>query len=159
MENDFETKLINMLGSVNLGRLKKTTILQINNNCYELYGKYVIKKIAKNHYVVYKNKTHTQQEFCNLKNSMAWCYFDSIERLYNTMRIQELDRKITSLTSELKIQESILNKTKDLDKKNIYYTKIAENKLIYKAVTKELLKYAHHAMDYNLSLLEQLKSH
>ena len=50
-------------------------------------------------------------------------------------------------------------KAKDLDKKNIYYTKIAENKLIYKAVTKELLKYAHHAMDHNLSLLEQLKSH
>ena len=41
---------------------------------------------------------------------------------------------------------------------NSHLTKITENKLIYKAVTKELLKYAHKAMDYNLSLLEQIKT-
>jgi hypothetical protein len=158
MDIDFETKFSNVLGSINLTQLKKTVILQTDNGCYELYGQYIIKKINKNHYAVYKEKTHTHEEFFNLKNSVAWCYFDIFNRLYDASRIKDLDRKLTSLSAEIKIQESILNKTTEIEKKNIFYTKITENKLIYKAVTKELLKYAHKAMDYNLSLLEQIKT-
>lgn len=157
-EAELEQKFFKVMGRSTIDKLKNLMIFKISENSYEVYFKYLVEKLGRNNYMVSKKDTNVIKNFYTLKNALAWCYYDKVQKFYQANRVDQLDRILQSTIFETKLQEKSLKKITDSDKIIIKTTKLLENKLKQESVVRELASYTLESMTYNIKQLEQAKS-
>jgi sulfur carrier protein ThiS len=76
-----------------------------------------------------------------LKNAVAWCTFEKRNKFYQSTRIEQLDTAIGSINVSINIHQTLIKKSKELDKKMIYIAKLNEERLRRKSMATEMNSY------------------
>lgn len=124
-----------------INALKDILIFKEENGEYNIYDKYIVNKNQDGIYVVSVLGTHTQKNFYKLKNAVAWCSFDKRKLYGNARRLHQLDQLIFSMDTEIQIHTGLIKKTKDVENKLIYLSKLTQEKAKKRNFLHELSKY------------------
>lgn len=118
---------------------------------YVMYGEYIVKTPISGEYIVEKCKSYTTKTFNNLRNAIIWVTLDQSNKIMYCKQIEDLDRILASIDSNIKVQKNLLSNSKNLQTISLAYTKIAEetNKRNY------LLQELDYLVYYAKSLQEQ----
>lgn len=79
---------------------------QEDDGSYVLFENYVIKK-TQDIYWVYRRRDDRQFEFGSLKNATSWVILDNATKISEANRVLDLDNKLTSLKTELRVHRKI----------------------------------------------------
>lgn len=96
-------------------------------NKYTLFGKYTIILNRRGFYKVFSTKTMMFYEFSTLKIATAWCVFDQLSRYSEGRRLESLDLKLSSISTDIAIHKNMIRSTVDPNAKYIYITKLQED--------------------------------
>lgn len=124
---------------------------------YELFGEYLIRKIATG-YVVEKYQTDLQEHFYNLKNAVIWTTLYHRNMIAKSKRISALDSSLEGALTEIKIQTELSKKTKDLTLKSLYVAKLIEAKSKKTAILAEISGYEKSVKNWQYTKYEQLST-
>lgn len=124
---------------------------------YELFGKYLIRKITTG-YVVEKYRTDLREHFYNLKNAVIWTTLYHRNLLAKAKRISSLDSSLEGTLSEIKIQSELSKKAKDLTFKSLYVAKLIEAKSKKIAILEEIRSYELSVKNWQYSMYKQLSA-
>lgn len=128
-----------LFDNTDISDLQKRLVIETERG-YELFGEYVI-ALRENKYIITKNNTDLYKEFFNLKNAIVWTTFDHRNSISNANRVDELDMLIEGLNSSINLHQDYYNKSKDADRKLIYFTKLQESRLKRKVLQHEIGRY------------------
>lgn len=156
-EADLEKKFKKVIGEKNLDFIKDILIVQLENDTYSLYGKYIIKRIEKDSFNILVSD-EIVANFCNIKNAVSWCMFDKTNRLHLANRVQSLDQSLISINVDMAIHEKMYKKAKDSESKLMYLAKLTEDKYKQKTVINELSGYIRQTKTWNYNRFKTSKS-
>ena len=156
-ESELERKFNKVIGEKNIDFIKDILIVQLSDNTYSLYGKYIIKRIEKDSFNIETND-EIIANFCNIKNAVAWCMFDKTNRLHQAKRVQSLDKSLISINVDMTIHEKMYKKAKDSETKLMYLAKLTEDKYKQKTVINELSSYINQTKTWNYNRLKTSKT-
>lgn len=134
----FNDRFLQVIKKESLHKLQEVFVAKEEDNTYLLFNKFFLKKISKDNVEVFKIDSDFNYNFFSIKNAVAWCVYHDIGKLYDADRILELDRKLCGITIDIYIDKKLFNKSKILDDKLLYLTKLNENKLKKEHYTKQL---------------------
>lgn len=150
-------KLEKVISQKDLDTLRDIVIFQDEDGSINLYGKYTVLKTIDGNYKVNVNNTYTEQTFFKLTNAIAWCSFDK-RNLYNkASRLQQLDKLVYSMDTEIKLQSKLLKKTKDPNNAIIYLSKLSNNKAKKRSFINELNQFILEYKMYQNGLFDKSK--
>lgn len=118
-------------------RTADLSIFKNQDGSYELFNQFEITS-ENNKIKISKKRTLETCVFSSLKYAVTWCIFEQRNRINETIRIRELDRLIGSVDSEIKLHQNLIEKTKDIDLKLIYYAKLSQELAKKKHLIKEM---------------------
>lgn len=127
--------------------LKEVAIFREIDGSYNLFSRYIIKKVKSNIIVEILN-TSQRVSFNTLKNAVTYCIFDKRNKFYERQRIHDLDQKLVGLEVEINIENRLFKKTKAVDIKLIHLAKLNENKIKKKKYEHELNQYVSDAKSW-----------
>ena len=156
-EIDLEKKFNKVIGEKNIDFIKDILIVQLADNTYSLYGKYIIKRIEKDSFNIEANN-EIIANFCNIKNAVTWCMFDKTNRLHQANRVQSLDKSLISINVDMMIHEKMYKKAKDSESKLMYLAKLTEDRYKQKTVINELSAYIKQTITWNYNRFKTSKS-
>lgn len=133
-----ENLLDNFFSRVN-NRALGNLMYQTANNVYVLFDQYQITK-KKSQSTVIRHSDCSEQQFSTSKVATAWCILDRYNKIYESQRVVELDKKIQSLYWE-KINLSKLQKISRAEQQEIFRDKLLETISREKQFQYELDKY------------------
>jgi hypothetical protein len=136
-----EKKLEKLMKTDFVGQLEDVIIFQNSDNSYELFNMYHITKNNNNEYIVKMHTTFTTHNFNTLKHAVAWCTFDKRNRIVDSNRIYDLDKKVAGLESTIQGHQKLIKSTKNMDDKLIYLAKLGEEKMKKRQLYDELGRY------------------
>ena len=96
-------------------------------NKYTLFGKYNVVLNDRGFYSVFSIKTMTLKEFSTLKTATAWCVFDQVGKCRDGQRLENLDLKLSSISTDIAVHKNMVRNTDDSDTRLIYITKLQED--------------------------------
>lgn len=128
-----------LFDNTDISELQKHLVIETDRG-YELFGEYVI-ALNEGKYVITKNRTDLYKEFFNLKNAIVWATLDYRNSISNANRVDELDMLIEGLTASINMHQEYYNKSKDADRKLIYFTKLQESRLKKRSLQHEIGRY------------------
>jgi len=150
-------KLEKVISQEYIDELRDIIIYQDIDGSFNLYGKYKVIKTVDGVYKVNVDTTYTEQIFYKLTNAIAWCSFDK-RKLYNkASRLQQLDRLVYSMDTEIQIQAKLLKKTKDPSNAIIYLSKLSNNKEKKRNFISELNYFITEYKNYQNGLFDKSK--
>jgi hypothetical protein len=150
-------KLEKVISQEYIDELRDIIIYQDIDGSFNLYGKYTVIKTVDGVYKVNVDTTYTEQIFYKLTNAIAWCSFDK-RKLYNkASRLQQLDRLVYSMDTEIQIQAKLLKKTKDPSNAIIYLSKLSNNKAKKRNFISELNYFITEYKNYQNGLFDKSK--
>jgi hypothetical protein len=120
-------------------------VLYDRNGDYLIFGKYVIKKLINEAYLVVLTGTATEKVFFKLKNAVSWCIFDHRNMIVIANRILWLDQQAASIEAGLELHQRLFTVTKKVDQKLIYIAKLKEEKIKKTLINDELKRYKQQA--------------
>jgi len=129
--------------------LKKYLIVEENNG-YEVFEKYSIKRTKVGYSVTSKNSDNLEI-FSSVKFALAFCTLDYRNKVVETKRICFLDNTLAALQINIKLIEKYKKQTKFMDKKIIYQNKLLDHKLRQTQILQELEYLAQKAKQYHLN--------
>ena len=124
-----------------ISNLQEVIIFQEEDGTYQLFNKYRITKLSEFEFNVSAYRSATTNNFYTLKNAVTWCIFDKQNKVYETNRISELDKKLGGIDVDISIHTRLFKKNKDMTTKLIYLSKLTEDKLKKRIITTELYTY------------------
>lgn len=140
MMNDIFTKLKKVIPEDTINSLAELSVLKDSDGSYHLFDKYTIRRV-KDEYVVTVNSFDTTKIFYTLKHAVAWCTFDKRNKILDSNRIHDLDKKVAGLESTIQGHQKLIKSTKNMDDKLIYLAKLGEEKMKKRQLYDELGRY------------------
>jgi len=120
-----------------LKHLQDLSIFQDATGKYQLFNKYTITKINGSYEVGFFTSSSTIL-FWELKNAVTWCTFDRRNKIMDSKRILELDKKLARLDTNIVVHQKMVKNSKNNEEKLIYLAKLGEERLMLKRLTEEL---------------------
>jgi hypothetical protein len=120
-----------------LKHLQDLSIFQDTTGSYQLFNKYTITKTNGSYEVGFFTSSSTML-FWELKNAVTWCTFDRRNKIMDSKRIVELDKKIARLDANISVHQRMVKNSKNNEEKLIYLAKLGEERLMLKRLTDEL---------------------
>jgi hypothetical protein len=120
-----------------LKHLQDLSIFQDSTGTYQLFNKYTITKINGSYEVGFFTSSSTVV-FWELKNAVTWCTFDRRNKIMDSKRILELDKKLARLDANIIVHQKMVKNSKNNEEKLIYLAKLGEERLMLKRLTEEL---------------------
>lgn len=133
-------------------KLADAAIFQHDDATYELFNKFIIKKISAYKFLVITDSE--QKTFSFLKNAVMWCTFKQRDKFYEMMRIEELDILLSGIDMMVEQHKRLLFISKDPSDKLIYVAKLNEDKLKKQSINNELKRYVSDAKRWQLKKFE-----
>ena len=133
--------LTRILDKKDLASLAENIVFEDSDGSYQLYGEYSIKKDA-DKYIVYKNHTYVVENFFSLRNAVIYTTLDKRNMIMDAKRLLELDVLQEGSITSISLYRTLMNKTKDIEKKSLYSTKLKEGSMRKAIIEKELYSYA-----------------
>jgi len=140
MTNDIFTKLKKIIPEETINKLADLSVCRDQAGSYHLFDKYVIKRI-KDEYIVTVNSFDTSKTFYTLKHAVAWCTYDKRNKIVDSNRIYDLDKKVAGLESTIQGHQKLIKSAKNMDDKLIYLAKLGEEKMRKRQLYEELGHY------------------
>jgi hypothetical protein len=145
--------LTKLLSKEKLSELERQSIYKDQEGTYNLFGTYLIRP-AGYVFVLTKKNTHTEIDFTDLKNAVTWATFDHINNINSARKVLELDMKLTGAVENVKIYEGLCRKTKNIDTKIIYLSKLQENRIKRNTILSELESHIGKAKEWQYKQFE-----
>lgn len=143
------TALTRIVSHPELQRLQETSVIQNENGDYELFGKYTVSKEGTG-YAITRLNDDAALVFGSLQNAVTWATLDKQVRVYDSNRVYDLDHKLSSLEIEAEIHFKRYKKSKDMDTKLLYLSKLQEDRIKKKQVSHELQSYVNTTREWQL---------
>ena len=140
MMNDIFTKLKKVIPEETIKNLADLSVCRDQDGSYHLFDKYVIKRVNDEYQVTVKS-FDTTKIFYTLKHAVAWCTFDKRNRIVDSERIYDLDKKVAGLESIIQGHQKLIKSAKNMDDKLIYLAKLGEEKMKKRQLYSELGRY------------------
>jgi len=140
MTNDFFTKLEKIIPKDTINNLADLSVCRDQDGSYHLFDKYTIRRV-KDEYEVTIHSFDTNKTFYTLKHAVAWCTFDKRNKIVDSNRIYDLDKKVAGLESTIQGHQKLIKSAKNMDDKLIYLAKLGEEKMRKKQLYDELSHY------------------
>ena len=140
MMNDIFTKLKKVIPAETINNLADLSVFKDQDGSYHLFDKYIISRV-KDEYQVTINSFDTNKTFYTLKHAVAWCTFDKRNRIVDSNRIYDLDKKVAGLESTIQGHQKLIKSAKNIDDKLIYLAKLGEEKMKKRQLYDELGRY------------------
>jgi len=134
-------------------KLKDKIVLQ-DGNSYRLFEKYEIEN-REGMYLVSKMTSDAVHSFSSLKYAVTWATLDSNNLIYEANRLLELDRKLVSFETLIKLYERYDKRVKDNAIRAIYLNKLWESRLQKRHIITELDASARKTKDRQLKKFSQ----
>jgi hypothetical protein len=123
-----------------LDKVKDLFIIQLSENSYMLFNKFIITK-EKRLYVIKNLGNSHIVKFYQLKHATTWCIFENFKLYNEALDIENLDRKIENHTASMEYHKKLSQKTKDPQQKILYLIKLNEDIFLKKACVEEMEKH------------------
>ena len=140
MMNDIFTKLKKVIPEETINNLADLSVCRDQDGSYHLFDKYVIRRVNDDYQVTVKS-FDTTKTFYTLKHAVAWCTFDKRNRIVDSERIYDLDKKVAGLESIIQGHQKLIKSAKNMDDKLIYLAKLGEEKMKKRQLYGELGRY------------------
>jgi hypothetical protein len=140
MMNDIFTKLKKVIPEETINNLADLSVCRDQDGSYHLFDKYVIKRVNDEYQVTVKS-FDTTKTFYTLKHAVAWCTYDKRNRIVDSERIYDLDKKVAGLESIIQGHQKLIKSAKNMDDKLIYLAKLGEEKMKKRQLYSELGRY------------------
>ena len=140
MMNDIFIKLKKVIPKETINNLADLSVFKDQDGSYHLFDKYIISRV-KDEYQVTINSFDTNKTFYTLKHAVAWCTFDKRNRIVDSNRIYDLDKKVAGLESTIQGHQKLIKSAKNMDDKLIYLAKLGEEKMKKRQLYDELGRY------------------
>jgi hypothetical protein len=133
-------KISSIIDNMEMHQLEDIAVFQEDDGSYNMFGKYEIKKVKDSYNVsaVGGNFIHS---FYKLRYAVCWCIFDRRNKFYDSRKIIELDRQLSSIDIDIQIHQRLLKKSKVSDERIIFACKLNEDKDRRARVLRELMAY------------------
>lgn len=141
-------KLEKTITSNDIDALKDLSIFQDETGTYQVFNKYTITK-TNNGYKVGFFTSNDTVTFWTLKNALTWCTFDRRNKIMDSKRIFELDKKIAGIETDIVLHQKMIKKSKSNEEKLIYLAKLGEEKLNLRRFTEELSDYINDSKSWH----------
>jgi hypothetical protein len=138
--NDIFIKLKKVIPKETINNLADLSVFRDQDGSYHLFDKYIISRV-KDEYQVTINSFDTNKTFYTLKHAVAWCTFDKRNRIVDSNRIYDLDKKVAGLESTIQGHQKLIKSAKNMDDKLIYLAKLGEEKMRKRQLYDELGRY------------------
>jgi hypothetical protein len=138
--NDIFAKLKKVISAEEISNLADLSIFKDQDGSYHLFDKYVINRVN-DEYVVTINSYDTVKIFYTLKHAVAWCTYDKRNKIVDSNRIYDLDKKVAGLESIIQGHQKLIKTAKNMDDKLIYLAKLGEEKMKKRQLYNELGHY------------------
>jgi hypothetical protein len=123
-------------------KINDLLIVRETDGSYFLFGKYkIVVDNLGNHNLLDLYDDSLIHNFLNLKNAVTYCVFDKNKKNSMLARIIELDALLGGLEVVIAQHEKLIKKSTDSGIKSIYLTKLYEEKLKKREMTKEINSY------------------
>lgn len=129
-----------ILNKEKMSILERKMIFQDDDGSYNLFGTYIIKKTIMG-FLVEKKHTHTINIFMDLRNAVTWSTLDKCQNYNDSARVLYLDKLLSGTIQNMITHENLCKKTKDMEKRILYLTKINEDKIKKRSISTELNNY------------------
>lgn len=142
MNNKLSSDAIKKLDSIAddaLTKLQKKLILFEKEGTYNVFGKYIIENTKKTSKVL-NTSGNVIHNFYSIKNALAWCIFDYRNKFYDSRRIIDLDRQLSSIDIDIEIHKRLYKKSKK-ENREIYELKLSEDLIKRSNIVNLLRKY------------------
>lgn len=121
------TKLAKFIDSGLNSDIREVLVTKESPNKYTLFGKYNVIPNIRGFYNVFSIKTMSLKEFSSLKTAIAWCVFDQLGKYSDGQRLENLDLKLSSISTDIAIHKNMVRTTTESGHKLIYLTKLQED--------------------------------
>lgn len=128
--------------------LSDAAIFKHDDVTYELFNKYIIKKISEYKFLV--TTSYEQKSFSFLKNAVIWCTFKKRDKFYEMKRIEELDILMNSIDVMIEQHTRLSISANVYEDKLIYLAKLNEDKLKKQCMLKEIKDYVSDSKAWQL---------
>lgn len=135
------SKLAKFIDSGLNSEIQDILVTKESPNKYTLFGKYTVMLNQRGFYSVFSTKTMTFREFSSLKTATAWCVFDHAGRYSEGRRLENLDLKLSSISTDIAVHKNMVRSNADSDSKVIYVTKLQEDNYKRKLTLQEINFY------------------
>lgn len=121
------TKLAKFIDSGLNSDIKEILVTKESPNKYTFFGKYNVILNQRGFYTVFSTKTLAFKEFSTLKTATAWCVFDHVGKHGSSQRLESLDLKLSSISTDIAVHKNMVRNATNIDTKSIYVTKLQED--------------------------------
>lgn len=97
-------KIDNFLKKELLDDLKNILVTK-EGDTYKLFGLYKVYQNTNGYYQVNDVKNNSTPEFISIKNAIAWCTFEHVNRFVESRLIKKLDSKLASINIDIMIHK------------------------------------------------------
>jgi hypothetical protein len=132
--------------------LSDAAIFKYDNDTYELFNKYIIKKKGEYEFLVITS--YEQKVFSFLKNAVIWCTFKKRDKFYEMKRIEELDILLTGIDVLIDQHTKLSISANDYEDRLLYLAKLNEDKLKKQYMLTEIKKYVSDSKTWQLTKLQ-----
>lgn len=147
MMNKIEVKKLNKFFEKEFKQQSKIAIFQNENGTFDLFDRFIIVK-EQNNFIVKVKNTYQDKSFFSLKYAVTYCIFCQKTLFAASNRLQFLDKMIESINAEIEIHKNLIKKSKDIDTKDVYLSKLTENLYRKKNFIKEADDYIMQGKSY-----------
>jgi len=128
--------------------LSDAAIFKHDDGTYELFNKFMIRKISDYKFLV--TTDHEQRTFSFLKNAVMWCTFKHRDKFYEMLRIEELDQILSGIDVMIEQHNKLALSATNIENKLIYLAKLNEDKLKKQHLLHEIKQYVLDAKYWQL---------
>jgi hypothetical protein len=138
MTADVDSKFEKFLQREFTDALADVIIFVDKAGAYELFGKYTIYPLKSGNFKVRVLETEKTHMFSNVKNAVAWCTFDHVQKVHEANRIKDLDSRLSSIEVDIAVHQRMSSLANNINNKWIYINKYKEDILKKKMMVNEL---------------------
>lgn len=153
-----ETKMFGvlkkLLGKDTISKLEETLIIT-DDDGYVLYGEYFIRKSITG-YCVTKRHSFLEEEFYLLRNAVIYTGLSKWNKIIEAKHVLELDKVLQGTKAIEDLHKKLVEKTKKLDNKSLYYAKLQEDRVKKRILLETLDNYAKSVTDWQNKRFKQV---
>lgn len=145
--------LKNLLSKEELSGLSGIVVIE-DADGYVLFNEYQIRPIKNKKYLLTHFDTYMNKEFYSLRNAVIYATLDKRNKIAECDRIRVLDRLLEGTEANIILHETLSKKTKDYNNRNLYGTKLIEDKIKKKHILAQLNLYAKEVKKWQYKKFE-----
>lgn len=145
--------LKNLLSKQELNGLSGIVVIE-DYDGYVMFNEYKIKPTSDKKYLLTHFDTYLHKEFYSLRNAVIYATLDKRNRIADCDRVRVLDGILEGTEANITLHETLCKKTKDYNNRNLYETKLIEDKVKKKQILAQLNLYAKEVKKWQYQKFE-----